>query len=159
VVKNQLCTRGLFHIGKVWEEVGDSEKSLEQYGKAREAWAALEAESGGEFGASRSYLADCDNKRGDLLIQRHRLDEAEEALVRDYGDRDDARAEHFDIGDVDVADEGGVVLGEEGEDALEATPRGPADVTELDGDGVLGEAGYHRLELPGPVRIWAEPGG
>jgi tetratricopeptide (TPR) repeat protein len=68
----------LFNLAKMWAEVGDSEKALVAYDRAREAWATLVAEAPTN-GGRRSYAADCDNNRGAVLRQMNRLDEAEAA--------------------------------------------------------------------------------
>ncbi len=69
----------LFHLAGVRAEVGDRERALADYDRAREVWAGLVAETPGNE-SNRSYVADCDFRRGALLLQMNRLDEADDAF-------------------------------------------------------------------------------
>jgi tetratricopeptide (TPR) repeat protein len=69
----------LFHLAGVRTEVGDLERALADYDRAREVWAGLVAETP-DNASNRSYLADCDHRRGALLLQLNQLDEADAAF-------------------------------------------------------------------------------
>jgi tetratricopeptide (TPR) repeat protein/tRNA A-37 threonylcarbamoyl transferase component Bud32 len=69
----------LFHLAGVRTEVGDVGRALADYDRAREVWAGLVAETP-DNESNRSYLADCDHRRGALLLQMNRLDEADAAF-------------------------------------------------------------------------------
>jgi tetratricopeptide (TPR) repeat protein len=70
-----------FHLAHIWTEIGDSDRALAQYDKARATWESLAADFP-DAAECRDNLANCENNRGVLLTDLNRLDEAEQSLQR-----------------------------------------------------------------------------
>ena len=88
----------LLKLANIWMEVGESDRALAGYDRARAAWDGLVADYPDAPGG-RMYRADCDNNRGVLLTNLNRIDDAERSLRQALETREQLAKEYPDVAD------------------------------------------------------------